>query len=43
MRFDLRRKDKSVSLRLPEELLTAERNRARGMGMPYKRFIRMAI
>jgi predicted DNA binding CopG/RHH family protein len=43
MRFELRRKDKSVSLRLPEKLLEAVRNRARRAGIPYQRFIRMAI
>jgi predicted DNA binding CopG/RHH family protein len=41
--FELRRKDKSVSLRLPEKLLEAVRARARRLGMPYQRFIRMVI
>ncbi|WP_294532780.1 BrnA antitoxin family protein [uncultured Rhodoblastus sp.] len=43
MRFELRRKDKSVSLRLPEQLLDEVRTTARRAGMPYQRFIRMAI
>jgi predicted DNA binding CopG/RHH family protein len=43
MRFELRRKDKSVSLRLPKKLLEAVRNRAQRAGIPYQRFIRMAI
>ena len=43
MRFELRRKDKSVSLRLPEPLLDAVRRRAASAGMPYQRFIRMAV
>lgn len=43
MRFELKRKDKSVSLRLPEKLLDAVRQRAQRSGMPYQRFIRMAI
>jgi predicted DNA binding CopG/RHH family protein len=43
MRFALRRKHKSVSLRLPEKLLQAVRARAKRAGMPYQRFIRMAI
>jgi predicted DNA binding CopG/RHH family protein len=43
MRFELRRKNKSVSLRLPEPLLDAVRKRAAGAGMPYQRFIRMAV
>lgn len=43
MRFELRRKDKTISLRLPEKLLEAVRDRARRAGMPYQRFIRMAL
>jgi predicted DNA binding CopG/RHH family protein len=43
MRFELRPKDKSVSLRLPEKLLTAVRSRAKRAGIPYQRFIRMAL
>ena len=43
MRFELRRKDKSVSLRLPEQLLDEVRNTAKRAGIPYQRFIRMAI
>jgi predicted DNA binding CopG/RHH family protein len=43
MRFELRRKNKSVSLRLPEPLLDAVRKRAASAGMPYQRFIRMAV
>ena len=43
MRFELRRKDKTVSLRLPEPLLDAVRQRAKRAGMPYQRFIRMAV
>ena len=43
MRFELRPKDKSVSLRLPEKLLTAVRSRAKRAGVPYQRFIRMAL
>jgi predicted DNA binding CopG/RHH family protein len=43
MRFELRRKDKSVSLRLPEQLLDAVRTQARRANMPYQRFIRMPI
>ena len=43
MRFELRRKDKSVSLRLPERLLDEVRTRAKRAGIPYQRFIRMAI
>jgi predicted DNA binding CopG/RHH family protein len=43
MRFELRRKDKSVSLRLPEGLLNEVRGAAKRANMPYQRFIRMAI
>jgi len=43
MRFELRPKDKSVSLRLPEKLLTAVRSHARRSGLPYQRFIRMVL
>ena len=43
MRFELRRKDKSVSLRLPEPLPNAVRERAERAGMPYQRFMRLAI
>jgi predicted DNA binding CopG/RHH family protein len=42
-RFEFRRNEKSVSLRLPEELVEAARNRAQREGMPFQRFIRMAI
>jgi predicted DNA binding CopG/RHH family protein len=35
--------DKSVNLRLPEQLLEAVRSRAKRAGMPYQRYIRMAI
>ena len=43
MRFELRRKDKSVSLRLPEQLLDAVRANAKRIGIPYQRFMRLAI
>ncbi len=43
MRFELKRKDKSVNLRLPKPLLEAVRKRAALAGIPYQRFIRMAI
>jgi predicted DNA binding CopG/RHH family protein len=41
--FELRRKDKAVSLRLPERMLTQVRQSAKRANMPYQRFIRMAI
>ncbi len=43
VRFEMRPKDKAVSLRLPEKLLDAIRGAAKRQGMPYQRFIRMAI
>jgi predicted DNA binding CopG/RHH family protein len=43
MRFELRPKDKTISLRLPEQLLEAVRQKAQTVGIPYQRFIRMAL
>lgn len=43
VRFELKRKDKSVNLRLPEDLLDAVRSKAERAGMPYQRFIRLAL
>lgn len=43
MRFELKPKDKSVNLRLPEQLLEAVRTQAQRAGIPYQRFIRMAL
>jgi predicted DNA binding CopG/RHH family protein len=43
VRFELKRKDKSVNLRLPEDLLAAVRARAQKEGIPYQRFIRMVL
>ena len=43
MRFELKRKDKTVNLRLPETLLNAVRDRASKEDMPYQRFIRLAL
>jgi predicted DNA binding CopG/RHH family protein len=43
VRFEMRPKDKAVSLRVPEKLLEAVRGQAKREGVPYQRFIRMAI
>ncbi len=43
VRFELRPKDKSINLRLPESLLNEVRHHAERAGMPYQRFIRMAL
>jgi predicted DNA binding CopG/RHH family protein len=43
VRFELKPKDKTVNLRLPGQLLDAVRVRAKRAGVPYQRFIRMAL
>jgi predicted DNA binding CopG/RHH family protein len=43
VRFEVKAKDSSVNLRLPRELLEAVRGRAKLAGIPYQRFIRMAL
>lgn len=43
VRFELRPKDRSINLRLPAPLLDAVRGQAEKAGMPYQRFIRMAL
>lgn len=43
VRFEMKRKDKAVNLRLPEQLLEAVKTRAQRAGMPYQRYIRLAL
>jgi predicted DNA binding CopG/RHH family protein len=43
VRFEMKRKDKSINLRLPGELYDAVRQRASHAGLPYQRFIRLAL
>lgn len=43
VRFEMKRKDKSINLRLPEELYDAVRKRATRAGLPYQRFIRLTL
>ena len=43
MRFELKAKDKVVNLRLPSQLLDAVKQRAQRAGIPYQRFIRLAL
>ncbi|HEY3778437.1 MAG TPA: CopG family antitoxin [Rhizomicrobium sp.] len=43
VRFEMKAKDKSINLRLPSPLLEAVRARARRAGIPYQRFIRLAL
>jgi predicted DNA binding CopG/RHH family protein len=41
--FELQPKDKTVNLRLPGPLLDAVRREAKQAGVPYQRFIRLAL
>jgi predicted DNA binding CopG/RHH family protein len=43
MRFEIKPKDKSINLRLSEELYDAIRKRAACAGLPYQRFIRLML
>jgi len=43
VRFDFKPKNKTISLRLPEELLQAIQGRAKREGIPYQRLIRQAL
>jgi len=43
VRFEIKRKDKSINLRLSEELYDAVRERAARAGVPYQRFIRLTL
>lgn len=43
MRFELKPKNAAINLRLPEQLLAAVRKKAKKQGVPYQRFIRMAL
>jgi len=43
MRFEIKPKDKSINLRLSEELYNAVRKRAARAGVPYQRFIRLTL
>lgn len=41
--FEMRKKDKQINLRLPEDMLIAVKARAEDLGVPYQRLIRQAI
>lgn len=41
--FEVKPKNKTISLRLPEELLSVVQARAKREGIPYQRLIRQAI
>ena len=43
LHYEVRPKGRSVNLRLSEELLGAVKARAREEGIPYQRFIRLAL
>lgn len=43
VKFEFKLKDKSISLRLSDDLLAAVQERAAHEGIPYQRFIRQAI
>ena len=43
VRFEIKPKDRSINLRLSEELYEAIRKRAARAGVPYQRFIRLAL
>jgi predicted DNA binding CopG/RHH family protein len=43
LHFELRRKDRAVSLRLSDALLAAVKQTANRQGIPYHRFMRQAI
>jgi predicted DNA binding CopG/RHH family protein len=43
VRFELKPKDKTISLRLPEQLLKAVQEGAQQAKMPYQRFMRLLI
>jgi predicted DNA binding CopG/RHH family protein len=42
VRYELKPKNRAISVRLPDELLKAVRLRAKRAGVPYQRFIRIA-
>jgi predicted DNA binding CopG/RHH family protein len=43
VKFELKPKNKSISLRLPEDLFRAVQEKAKREGIPYQRLIRQAI
>lgn len=43
MRFEIKRKDKQINIRMPEDMLDAVKARAKERDIPYQRFIREAI
>jgi predicted DNA binding CopG/RHH family protein len=43
LRYEVRAKGRSINLRLSQELLDAVKDRAKAEGIPYQRFIRLAL
>jgi predicted DNA binding CopG/RHH family protein len=43
MRFEFLPKEKSINLRISEDLLNAVRDRAKRQGIPYQRYIRQTL
>jgi len=43
MRFEIARKEATLNVRLPALLLDAVRTKARAKGIPYARYVRMAL
>jgi predicted DNA binding CopG/RHH family protein len=43
VRFEFDKKSARVNMRLPEQLLSAVKERAKARGIPYQRFIREAL
>jgi predicted DNA binding CopG/RHH family protein len=43
MHFELRKKDARVNMRLPVNLLSAVKDKAKKLGIPYQRLIRQSL
>ena len=43
VRFEIRRKDRQVNMRMPQDMLDAVKAKAKERDIPYQRFIREAI
>ena len=43
MRFELRRKDARINMRIPQTLLSAIKAKAAVLGIPYQRLIRQSL
>ena len=43
VRFEFEKKDEQINMRMPKPLLAAVKARAKGLGIPYTRFIRETL